>query len=325
MSVGPIVITGATGLIGRHCVATARAQKATVRALVRTREKIPPQWAEDPDIETVVIDLTTGDDMLVDALRGASAVIHCAAAMTGDHARDTEAASSALIDALVAADVPHVVLVGSLSVYDVRSLPDGDTLTEECPLCTHGRDAYAQAKHAQELLFKDGASLYGFSLSVLRLGAVWGPGHLFNAHIGPSVGALGIIIDGGGDVPLCQVGLAADMLVRAARSPSEVGTLNILDDDLPNRRRFMVAFRACGWPKLALRTPLFLWRIASMLTPNSKRLPGLLKRAVLEARHRPLRYSNALMHKRLGPVTITPFEGAMQTAIHRQIKQADPS
>ncbi|WP_197918937.1 NAD-dependent epimerase/dehydratase family protein [Thiosulfatihalobacter marinus] len=314
----PVVITGAGGFVGRHTVAYARQSGLDVRALVRPGSTVPSDWPNDPGITVYKADLA-GDTPLADMLEHAGAVIHAAAAMTGNHDRDTIRASRNLIAQIAASGVGHVVLVSSLSVCDVSTLADHETLCEDCPSCARGRDAYAQAKLEQEHLFRDGAAQHGFTLTILRPGAVYGPGRAFNAHIGPSLGAVMVMVDGGGTVPLCQVGLLAQCLVHAARRPNGIETINIFDDALPDRDHFLSAFRQCGWPRLALFMPLGLMRLLARITPDSTAMPGLLRSDVLEARHKPLRYSNALMHERLGPVTMMPFEQAMQQAI--QIEQ----
>ncbi|MBO9400963.1 NAD(P)-dependent oxidoreductase [Shimia sp. R9_3] len=313
-----LAITGAAGFIGRHCVAEARRQNIPVRAFVRRLESAPPDWQADSGITVVALDLAQSSDALADALKGAQTLIHCAATLSGDQIRDTLTVSRRVIDAVVAADVPHVVLAGSFDVYDVRQLADHAALTEACPTGPAGRTDYANAKHAQETMFDDGAALYGFALSTLRLGAVWGPEHLFNAHVGPAVSSLLMMIDGGGTLPLCRVELAATMLVRAAQTRTGVGIVNVVDDDLPDRRRYVTAFRVCGWPKATMRIPLRVWRLFAAVTPDIGAMPGLLRSPILETRHRPLTYDNTHMHKILGPVEMVPFETAMQTDIDRQ-------
>ncbi|MCP4205739.1 MAG: NAD(P)-dependent oxidoreductase [Shimia sp.] len=324
MSTPTVAITGANGFVGRHCVEQARAEGTVLRLFVRDMAKVPASWQTDKTVEIIAMDLTSAGDELARALDGIRTLIHCAATLSGDQERDTLAASVAVIDAVISAQVPHVVLAGSLSVYDVSGVPKGGTVDESTPANTNGRDSYAKAKLTQETLFQDGASLYGYALSILRLGAVWGPDHLFNAHIGPAVGSTLLKIDSGGEVPLCRVDLAAETLIKAAQVQTGVNILNVLDDDRPSRAIFLRAFRTCGWPKLTLPTPLWLWRLVAFLTPDSPTMPGLLRRAILEARHRPVHYSNTLMHNRLGPVTMLPFAAAMQAAIDQQEQQATP-
>ncbi|MEP2530318.1 NAD-dependent epimerase/dehydratase family protein [Shimia sp.] len=311
---GPVAITGASGFIGRHTVAYARLIDVPVRALVRRAHAAPELWHEDRGIDIREHDLTVPEG-LARQLEGAFAVVHTAGTLAGDHARDTMMASRTLLEAIVSAKVPHVVLVSSISVYDVMALKDHDTLNEDCPLLMQGRDAYSAAKLEQEHLFRDAACQHGFTLSVLRPGAVFGPGRAFNAHIGPAVGPVIAMIDGGGKVPVIEVNLLAECLIRAAQSPNDIETINIFDDALPDRDRFLKVFRQSGWPKVALHLPLGLARLLAKITPNGRRMPGLLSRPVLEARHKPLRYGNDRMHKRLGPVTMLPFETSMTRAI----------
>lgn len=317
-----IAVTGAAGFVGRHCVVQARAMDIPVRALVRDMRKVPTAWSTDPDITIVTQDLLADAEALAESLEGVSAVIHCAATLSGDHARDTLAASRAVSAAVGRAGVKHLVLAGSLSVYDVTGLPDDGVLDESCATDTTGRDAYARSKQAQEDILQEGAAHFGFSLSILRLGAVWGPGHLMNGHLGPACGPVLVCIDGGGDIPLCHANLAGACLVRATQHPDGVGVVNIVEDTLPDRRQFITALRASGWPKVSVNCPLWVLRAVAMILPNLAHLPGLLRRPILEARHKPLHYNNAMMHKRLSPVTILPFEEAMQAALKQQQKQA---
>lgn len=318
--ISPIAITGATGFIGRRTVEAARVAGLELRVFARRAETVPAHWQQDAGIDITILDLASTEN-LADYLDGVQSVIHCAAAMTGDHENDTLEATQTLIEAVVKAEVPHVVLAGSISVYDVTTLADGATLDETCKIGVKGRDDYAAAKYEQEDMLHAAAALYGFALTKLRLGAVWGPTRLFNAHIGPALGPILFRLDGGGTVPLCDVELAAECLVKASQSANGVETINVVDDALPTRAQFLGAFRACGWPKLTLPLPLPVMRLLATITPDAPSLPGLLRRPILEARHKPLSYANAAMHKRLEPVTNLPFEAAMQSAIEKEQAQ----
>lgn len=318
--ISPIAITGATGFIGRRTVEAARVAGLELRVFARRAETVPAHWRQDAGIDITILDLASTDN-LAEYLEGVQSVIHCAATLTGDHENDTLEATQTLIEAVVTAQVPQVVLAGSISVYDVTTLADGATLDESCKIGVKGRDPYAAAKYEQEDMLHAAASLHDFALTKLRLGAVWGPTRLFNAHIGPVFGPVLFRLDGGGTVPLCDVELAAECLVKASQSAKGVETINVVDDALPTRARFLRAFHACGWPKLVLPLPLTMMRLLAAITPSTPSLPGLMRRPILEARHKPLHYSNELMHKRLGPVTNLPFEIAMQNAIEKEQAQ----
>ncbi len=309
-----IVISGAAGFIGKQTVAYGRLSGLKIRALVRKKFQAPTIWQSDPKIEIFARDLTEDED-LTSVFAGASAVIHTAASMSGNHDQDTVLASKNITDSIVRSGVQHVVLVSSISVYNVAALKDHDTLAEDCAVCEHGRDAYSSAKLQQEFMFKEASKQHGFTLTIIRPGAVFGPKRAFNSHIGAAIGPLIAMIDSGGRVPICHVNLLAQCLMHAAQSPNGVEKINVVDDALPNRDEFIAAFRDTGWPKLALRLPLGFARFLAQITPDLTTLPSLFNRSVLEARHKPLQYSNALMHNRLGPVTMMPFEAAMRQAI----------
>ncbi|MGA5564189.1 SDR family oxidoreductase [Streptomyces platensis] len=106
-----IVVTGATGNIGRVLVSRLLAEGAAVRALTRD-----PARAGLPDgAETVRADLT-GADALEPLLAGAEALFLNLAA-GGDHA------AAALTEAAVRAGVRRIVLNSSMAVTDT---PDDD-------------------------------------------------------------------------------------------------------------------------------------------------------------------------------------------------------
>ena len=181
-----IVITGASGFVGRHAVQAARAAGHTVVALTR-------QAQDDLGADTVhALDLGTPEaaDALVPILDGADAVIHAAAAMAGDdadHAHGTLAPTRAVLSALKAVSGPvRLVLVSSFSVYGFASLPEGTLLTELTPLEPEPqkRDAYTRAKLAQEELAVAAARETGRDLWLVRPGAIYGPGRLDTAHPG---------------------------------------------------------------------------------------------------------------------------------------------
>lgn len=291
-----LLVTGANGYLGRHVVAASRARGHKVRRLVRSGEG------------EVKCDLSkAGDRLLADALLGTDAVIHLAGSMSGDaatHARDTLAGTKALMDAVTRARVrPHVVLASSIAVYASDRALMGTEITEESPLedRPRTRDAYAAAKLAQEALVAEAGGG-----CICRIGAIFGPGQTWNAHVGIGLGPVLLRIGDGGQIPLTHVENAALALVLAAEHGD--GALNIVDSDLPDRRRFVAAHRGSGWPRLTLPVPwTAMERLGGLLRPWKGR-PGLLHPAILRARMMPLRYSNARARDRLGWTPRRTFE-----------------
>ncbi|MDB4970156.1 MAG: hypothetical protein JWN44_5845 [Myxococcales bacterium] len=95
----PIVVTGATGTLGRPLVATLRARGLAVRALSRRGE--------------VRADLTTGEG-LEDAVRGAAVIIH--AASDPQHPEHDVAATRRLIEVAQRHGVGHFIYISIVGI-----------------------------------------------------------------------------------------------------------------------------------------------------------------------------------------------------------------
>ena len=256
--------------------------------------------------------------VLAQAMQGVDAVIHAAAHLGGDaaaHAADSVRGTEALLAALEGTDVRRLVLVSSISVYDTMQVAIGGRLTEACPLeqVETARDPYVRGKLMQEALCVDAARRLGIELWRMRPGAVFGPNRLRNAHLGLRKGPVLVRLGGAGQVPVCHVTRCGWALVQAAVTPGG-GALNVLDDDLPERDRFLATLRRSGWPRFVIPLP---WQIvlpvARML--NRPTLPGLLRERVLRARITPLKYTNTAMRRALGGQQARTFETLMNKAI----------
>lgn len=150
----------------------------------------------------------------------------------------------------------------------------------------------------------------------MRIGAIFGPGRLWNGHIGVSKGPAVLRLGGGGEIPLSYVAHAAAALVLAAETQAGgVEIVNVVDEDRPDRMRYLRALKQGGWPKLVIPAP---WRLfaglGSALSYWHGR-PGLLRGPVLRARMMPLRYSNARLKTRLGWTPALSFEQAMARSL----------
>lgn len=308
-----ILVTGAGGFVGQATVRAALARGHRVRALVRRPCAMPP------GVEVFAADLAAGGLIPGRAALDVQAIIHCAARLSGTRAeiaRDTVTATEALFMAvLTTGQRPRIVLVSSLAVYGAGALAPGALLDETCAPEARPdlRDAYTRAKLAQEAVARRLAVAGNLPLWLLRPGIIWGKGHLANAHLGVALGPV-LLRAGPGQLPLAHVAHVAEALVAAAEvRPNGVEVLNILDDDLPDRARYVAAARLA---RLVL--PLS-WRVpdvlAGLLAPLGPRLPGLLRRPVLRARLMPLTYSNARARARLDWRPQIPFAIAMREAL----------
>lgn len=311
-----LLITGAAGYVGRHTVAEARARGHKVTAVLREVAAAPAAWRADPGITLLAGDLTALAE-LPEACARADAVLHLAASLAGDpslQARDTLQATEALLAALP----PEAKLVhlSSIAVHDMSRIEAETMITERAPLLAPDAraDAYATGKAAQERLVTRASETQGLRLTVLRAGAVFGPGRLWNAHLGLALGPVLLRLARRGQIPLCHVSTCAAALVTAAERPA-TAPINLLDEDLPDRHRYLACLADA--PPLVLplnwRGLMPLARLASAVLPR-RRLPGLLRPEVLRARFLPVSYDNSRMRAELGLRQAQSFEALMHAA-----------
>ena len=167
-----VLVTGATGMIGRRLVPALSARGITVRAAVR-------QGAFE-GVESIVIGDLRGDPPWGDALAGIEAVVHLAAmANPSDPAarRDPSLfrqvnvqASENLARAAVAAGVGRFIFLSSIMVHD----PRGGSLTATSPLGPE--NAYGESKRDAEAALTRILASSNTGLTILRPPPVYGPG-----------------------------------------------------------------------------------------------------------------------------------------------------
>jgi nucleoside-diphosphate-sugar epimerase len=319
-----IVVTGASGFVGRAAVAAARDAGHAVVALGRRADV-----DLGPGVTYHALDLGQGG-VVAPLLEGADAVIHAAGAMAGDdaaHARDTLAPTEAVLAALPAG--ARVVLVSSLSVYGYAALPAGALLNELTPRETDEgkRDAYTRAKLAQERLAVSAARERGFDLWLIRPGAIYGPGRTHTGWLG--ISAKGRHVTPGGDptIPGVDIARVGQGLLAAAtgskppfRDVSSPGcapavVVNLVDPDPPRQSAWAAAvgMRLTRLPGgLVFKAATALDLAGDLLPGLGRRVPRILMAPALSARFKDLRYSTARAEDILGlPAADRPFAERM--------------
>jgi 2-alkyl-3-oxoalkanoate reductase len=298
-----VLVTGATGFLGRHVVDALLARGHQVRALHRSSDAAAGLPA---GIELAQVDLRTAE-ALPEAIAGTDVVIHAAATMRGPRAtqyQGTVSTTQNLLSAMADVDVTRIVLVSSFAVYLGQSARSGDVVDESFPVGAPAtaRDAYAEMKLRQESLVEQAARSSGWAVTIARPGFVFGPGHLWSNRLGYRLGKhLWLCPGGRATVPLTYVDNCADALaVLAEKTVSGVHTINIIDDDLPTQaeyRRKLVD--RIGRPTIVavLPWPLVHMMLRSLdgihrLTGERFSLPGALRLETGRARWQPKRYSN---------------------------------
>lgn len=301
-----LLITGASGFLGKYVVAEALRRGFQVRAAIRHTSKILP-WQDSVNLELVRIDLTQ-PKKLEEALKDIDAVVHLAAAKQGNYDTqyaNTVSATENLLWAMAAVNVKRLVAISTFSVFDYLRIPEGEIINEDSPIESQPlhRDVYAQTKLIQESLFRDFERTNRGEVTILRPGIVYGRNNLWNAHLGVNLkNRLWIRIGKNAQLPLTYVENCATAIVNACVRKEAIGkTLNIVDNDLPSSKVY-----ADKIVKLLPRQPSTIginrsmmrllsssaWSFNNVLLFGKIKLPGILVPAKLEARFKPFCYSN---------------------------------
>lgn len=261
-----LLVTGASGFLGSEIVQLARTGGWHVRALVRNPQK-----------QVDGAEIFAGDignpALLRRASEGVGAVVHAAglAHVFGPGAKDTnrfnqvnEVGTGNVIDAALAAGVPRIVLVSSVSVYG--GYPG--TMCDEAATCVP-MGAYAVSKRRGELRAIERMTEGQGSLVILRLATIYGEGD--RGNVAKLIGALDrgrFIWPGSGEnqKSLIYKRDAARACVRALESPaSGTGIFNVSAQPASMREIVTAICEALGRPVPRLGIPLALLRTAGAI------------------------------------------------------------
>jgi nucleoside-diphosphate-sugar epimerase/predicted dehydrogenase len=232
-----VLVTGASGGLGRATVEQLRREGHRVRVLVR---RLPAE--PRADLDWARGDL--GDAAAVErAVRGARRVVHLGAAMRGDwleHQRATVEGSAHVVEACLRHGVDKLVHVSSLSVLDWTAGGDGSVLSEETPLerRPEERGHYTRAKHAAEQIVTRAVRERGLRAVVLRPGQVFGGGlPLVTGAVARKVGGRWLVLgDARLPLPLVYVDDVVDAICLALGGPLEAGEVIHIVDPTPLTR-----------------------------------------------------------------------------------------
>lgn len=173
-----VLVTGASGLIGRHTLERLRQRGEPLRTLHRGP-------ASHPDVEHVAGDVRGDLGALCAATRGCRAVVHLAGrGDVGESRRDplgyAQLNAMGALHALEAARTAGAafVLASSQRVY----APSDTVCREDTPLAPDS--PYGYAKWVAELWCRMASEQFGVSTTVLRLFSVYGPGQQANGGSG---------------------------------------------------------------------------------------------------------------------------------------------
>jgi len=229
-----VLVTGATGLIGRHLVRRLLQEGKRVRIFVRRQPEA--EFMNDGNVEVFLGDL--GDPAAVDrAVTGTEIVYHVGAAMNGsahEHERGTVCGTQNVVDSVLRHKTQRLVYISSLSCLHAAVARPGDVITESWPIeaSPTKRGAYTQAKTAAEKIVCDAVRDRNLRAVLLRPGRVFGPGMtLLTPEVARRLGNLFVILgDGTRELPLVYVEDVIDAIGLAVqKSKFDGAVFHIVD------------------------------------------------------------------------------------------------
>src|SRR6056297_1450769 len=324
MTSSHVLVTGATGMVGRRLVERLLERGDTVAALVRD-----PAAAVDLEAAGAIIhqgDLATPTSV-IPALQEAHCVVHTAAHV-GDWgpADKYRAINVVALEEMVTAArrigrLKRWVQVSSLGVYGPRHHAGTD---ESAPIELRGIDGYTQTKAEAEFVLQRYMSEWDFPAVILRPGFIYGPG---DRHVLPRLieklhdGSLKLIGKGDRLLNNIYVDNLNDAILLAMEKDEAIGEVfNLRDRRLVTRREFIGAICEYFDRPLPPSVPLALAKVVVGPMESMARLRGaktapLLTRARMKFMTKNLDFSIEKAERVLGYRPAVDFREGMLEAL----------
>ncbi len=238
---GTVLVTGATGMLGREVVADLRGRGWRVRG---TGRRVPPPSKRVAGVDYAAVDLS--QPLPSTLFCDVTTVVHCAAETAGGkdaHQRNTIDATRNLLREAASAGVKHFVHVSSIAVLKPGK-EVGGTVNEQTPVDAGNlaRGPYVWAKAESERDVAAEGPALGMTVHIVRPGplvdfdAFEPPGRL-GRELGPVFVAIG---PRRGKLSLCRVQTAAQVIRAAVADPDNTPQLiNLVEPEAPTRVELM--------------------------------------------------------------------------------------
>lgn len=230
-----ILVTGATGFLGRRLVELLVQKGYSVRALARKLSDIEP-------LKRLNVQIFFGDvadpGSLEPAFEGIDYVIHTAADTAGKEEEgriSTIQGTKNILELCERFKVKRLVYISSCSVYGVADYRTGQTVTEDAQLERFSlkRGAYSHAKLEAEAIVRQAIEKGTVPVVILRPGTIYGPGaEIFTPMMGFGFGQKLFAIIGNGKfiLPLVYIDNLVEAIVIAMENGIGDGkTYNVVD------------------------------------------------------------------------------------------------
>ncbi len=272
-----IVITGATGFIGRHLVRRLLEQGYSLSATARAEGDL--KSLQKRGVSTIQTDLLLSSDFRP-FVRGHDCVIHCAAHVglwgpRSIYENLNVQLTKRLLDAAIEEGVGKFIYMSCANVV-LNSLIPIENATEDMPICHRDAFLYARSKALAEQLVLSSITSR-LSAIALRPALVWGKGDIVDRQIGPAVGRgqFGWFGDGRYPYSTCYIENLCAAVLQVLKTNVSSGAFFIRDEEQMNLREFLSArLHAGGYAVPTLSIPRGIaWPLARFTENGWNYLP----------------------------------------------------
>ncbi len=279
-----VLVTGATGLLGRTLIPKLVERNDRVLALVRRSSDA--RWVQSLGGTPILGDLSRlSRDVLCD--QPIKVVYHAAARVdTSGPWRDFVATNidgtRRLLDSVLSGALDRFVYISSAGVYGPKQMQRGICADRMSPRPAP-YNYYGRSKLAAENLVRSHCDAAGVAWSILRFGFIYGPGNrALHTHVVPllQMGRYAVLGDGSNRMATLYVDDAADAAILAATHAAASGRVyDVAGDEVVTQQAFLSAMaEAVGWPAPTKRIPVKTAWILACLADALSRLPGVRPR-----------------------------------------------
>ena len=239
-----ILVTGATGFLGKRLVELLGQKGHPVRALARKLSNIEK-------LRKLNTEIFFGDvadvESLKPAFEGIDFVIHTAADTSGNEEEgqlSTIQGTKNIVALCEEFKIKKLVYISSCSVYGVADYKNGQIVTEESPLerFPKKRGAYSHSKLEAEGIVHQAMNNGSVPIVCLRPGTIYGPGgEVFTPMMGFNLGQKLFAIIGPGKfvLPLVYIDNLVEAILASMESGAANGKLyNVVDQDRLTKRGY---------------------------------------------------------------------------------------
>ena len=260
-----ILLTGATGFLGRHIIRKLAGEGVEIVALIR---KTSPTKHLDSHRVTFVQGNLRDRKSLQGVMKGVDAVVHAATSKGGpwpEFFADNVQGTEWLLEEAVQHKVKRFVFISSVAVYHHADVKDKAVLKENHPK-EQSPNHYARSKIEAEARVEKYYREKGLAITIIRPACIYGPGGFwYPSRLGFSAGKNYAVLGSGSSVvPLSHVDSVADLIWRSIIREEAVGkSYNIVEDEPVTRAEFLDLTREILYP--GMKTVKFPYGLARFI------------------------------------------------------------